>query len=93
MGRAIDMEKDIDMLKAQVKSLEDIVRGMTHTMDGLEEKSSKTEHIDLVDDVKPEEDKDGKKANDKGSSKSGGNTKRSNGSSKDANNKSRNTSK
>ena len=58
MGRAIDMEKDIDMLKAQVKSLEDIVRGMTHTMDGLEEKSSKTEHIDLVDDVKPEEDKD-----------------------------------
>ena len=54
MGRAIDMEKDIDMLKAQVKSLEDIVRGMTHTMDGLEEKSSKTEHIDLVDDVKPE---------------------------------------
>ena len=93
MGRARDMEKDIDVLKKQVKSLEDIVRGMTHTMDGLNEKSSKTEHIDLVDDVKSEEDKDGKKANDKGSSKSSGNTKRSNGSSKDANNKSRNTSK
>ena len=93
MGRALDMEKDIDMLKAQVKSLEDIVRGMTHTMDGLEEKSSITEHIDLVDDVKLEEDEDGKKANNKRSSKSSGNTKRSNGSSKDANNKSRNTSK
>ena len=71
MGRAIDMEKDIDMLKAKVKSLEDIVRGMTHTMDGLSEKSSTTEHIDLVDDVKPEEDKDGKeKANDKRDGKS-----------------------
>ena len=93
MGRALDMEKDIDMLKKQVKSLEDIVRGMTHTMDGLEEKSSKTEHIDLVDDVKPEEDKDGKKANNKTSSKSAGTSSSSTRSSKDANNKPRNTSK
>ena len=93
MGRAIDMEKDIDMLKAQVKSLEDIVRGMTHTMDGLSEKSSTTEHIDLVDDVKLEEGKDGKKANNKTSSKSAGTSSSSTRSSKDANNKSRNTSK
>tara|TARA_R100000152_G_C6758375_1_gene182256 strand:+ start:31 stop:312 length:282 start_codon:yes stop_codon:yes gene_type:complete len=93
MGRAIDMEKDIDMLKAQVKSLEDIVRGMTHTMDGLSEKSSTTEHIDLVDDVKLEEGKDGKKANNKTSSKSAGTSSSSTRGSKDANNKSRNTSK
>ena len=54
MGRAIDMEKDIDVLKKQVKKLEDIVRGMTHTMDSFSEKSTTTEHIDLVDDVKVE---------------------------------------
>ena len=67
MGRAIDMEKDIDALKIQVKKLEDIVRGMTHTMDSFSEKSTTTEHIDLVDDVKVEEEKDNgkEKANDK----------------------------
>ena len=84
MGRAIDMENDITELKAQVKKLEDIVRGMTHTMEGL----STTEHIDLVDDVKVEEDSDGKKANNKTSSKSSGRDKKSNGSSKNKNNKS-----
>jgi len=71
MGRAIDMEKDIDMLKAQIKSLEDIVRGMTYKMDGLEEKSTTIEHVNLVDDVKVEEENDGKeKANDKRDGKS-----------------------
>ena len=94
MGRAIDMEKDIDALKIQVKKLEDIVRGMTHTMDGLTEKSTTTEHIDLVDDVKVEEDKDnGKKANDKGSSESSGPDEKNTRSSKSKNNKSRNASK
>ena len=40
MGRAIDMEKDIDMLKTKVEKLENVVRGMTHTM---EEKKEKTD--------------------------------------------------
>ena len=94
MGRAIDMEKEIDVLKVQVRKLEDIVRGMTHTMDELDEKSTKTTHIDLVDDVKVEEEKDnGKKANNKRSSKSSGTAKTSNGSSKGKNNKSRNSAK
>ena len=95
MGRAIDMEKDIDVLKNRVKKLEDITRGMTHKMDGLNEKATTTEHIDLVDDVKAEEDEDNgkEKANDKGSSKSSGTTKTSNGSSKGKNNKSRNSTK
>ena len=66
---------------------------MTHTMDGLSEKSSTTKHIDLVDDVKAEEDSDGKKANNKGSSKSSGRAKKSNGSSKNKNNKSGNSDK
>ena len=93
MGRAIDMEKDIHELKINVKKLEDIVRGMTHEMDGLSEKSTKTTHIDLVDDVKVEEDSDGKKANNKGSSKSSGRAKKSNGSSKNKNNKYGNSDK
>ena len=71
MGRAIDMEKDIHELKINVKKLEDIVRGMTHEMDGLSEKSTKTTHIDLVDDVKEEDKDNGKEeANDKGDGKS-----------------------
>ena len=64
MGRAIENEKDIDMLKSQVKKLEDIVRGMTHELKCLCEKSTKTTHIDLVDDVKEEETKDGEKEAD-----------------------------
>ena len=70
MGRAIDMERDINALKLKVEKLENVVRGMTHSMDEMSEKSTKTKHIDLVDDVKTEEETDGKeeKANDKGNS-------------------------
>ena len=64
MGRAIDMEKDIDMLKMQVKKLEDIVRGMSHTM-------SETKHIDIVKETKPKESDEKKKANNEGDGKSG----------------------
>jgi len=72
MGRAIDMEKDIDMLKAEFKRLNNIIRGMSSSLNELEEKSTKTKHVDLVDDVKTkEEKKDGKKkANTKGNGKS-----------------------
>ena len=88
MGRAIDMEKDIDILKQDVERLENIVRGMCTILDELEEKSTKTTHIDLVDDVKEEEDNSGEeKANDKGSSKSSGDTKSKHGNSKAKNNK------
>ena len=88
MGRAIDMEKDIDSLKLRVDKLEKIVRGMTHRMDEVSEnmeeisedmgdmsdKATKTKHIDLVDDVKTEEEVNGKeeKANDEGSNTSSG---------------------
>ena len=68
MGRAIDMENDIDALKIRLDKLENIVRGMTHRLDKTDEKSSKTTHIDLT------EVKDGKeeKTNDEGSGKSSG---------------------
>jgi len=51
MGRAIDMEKDIDVLKSKVEKLENQVRGMVSKLDEMDEKSSKTKHVDLVEDV------------------------------------------
>ena len=63
MGRAIDMEKDIDGLKSRVQKLENIVRGMTHTV-------SQREHIDLVVETKPKEANEKKKTNDEGDGKS-----------------------
>ena len=63
MGRAIDMENDIQVLKLQIEKLENTVRGMVsklddlgEDMDEIYEKSSKTKHVDLVEDVKVEED-------------------------------------
>lgn len=55
MGRAIDMENDIYKLTARVETLENQIRGMVSKLDEVEEKSSKTKHIDLVEDVKVEE--------------------------------------
>ena len=88
MGRAIDMEKDIDMLKREVQRLENILRGVCVAIDEMEEKTTKTTHIELVDDVKEEDNSGEEKANDKGSSKSSGNTKSKHGNSKSKNTKS-----
>ena len=82
MGRANEMEKDIEVLKLEVKKLENIVRGMSNSIDEMEDKSTKTTHIDLVDDVKTEEDTNGKKANDKGDSKSNRTANKSSGNTK-----------
>tara|TARA_Y100000310_G_scaffold145511_1_gene144857 strand:+ start:1016 stop:1270 length:255 start_codon:yes stop_codon:yes gene_type:complete len=49
MGRAIDMEKDIDALKLKVEKLDNTVRGMVSKLDELNEKSTKTKHIDLTE--------------------------------------------
>ena len=64
MGRAIDMEKDIDTLKIKVEKLENIVRGMTHKM-------SETKHIDIVEETKEKADGE-KETNDEGNGKSSG---------------------
>ena len=74
MGRAIDMEKDIDALKFKLEKLENTVRGMVSKLDELDEKSTKTKHIDLVEDVGTETEeksvkKETKKANNKGNGK------------------------
>ena len=94
MGRAIDMEKDIDMLKIRLETLEGIVRGIAYSIDEMSEKSTKTTHIDLVDDVKEEEADNGEeKANDEGSSKSSGTINKSNGNAKGKARKPRSSSK
>ena len=63
MGRAIQMEKDVVLLKQNVEKLENIVRGMTHKM-------SETKHIDIIEETKSG-DKDGKKeTNNEGNDKS-----------------------
>ena len=54
MGRAIDMENDIQSLKIKVETLENQLRGMVSKIDEMEEKSSKTKHVDLVEDIKAE---------------------------------------
>ena len=71
MGRAIDMEKQIYVLENRVDKLESIVRGMTYSIDELENKSSKTKHIDIVEETKPKESDEKKKTNNEGDGKSG----------------------
>ena len=65
MGRAIDMENDIDSLKIKVEKLENQVRGMISKIDEISEKSSKTKHIDLVEDVGAEIEDNKKEKDDK----------------------------
>ena len=63
MGRAIDMEKDIYEIKIKLKKLENIVRGMTHTMEDLEET------LDVIideDELKEEKTNVKEKSNDEG---------------------------
>ena len=70
MGRAIDMEKDIDTLKLEVEKLKNTVRGMVSKIDSLNEKSSKTKHIDLVEETKiGEGDAKKEKTNNEGNGK------------------------
>jgi len=77
MGRAIDMEKDIQSLKLKFEQLDSSVRGMMHELEGMSdelyemsEKSTKTKKVDLVDDVKEVKKDVKKKANRKRNGKS-----------------------
>jgi len=73
MGRAIEMERDIDAMKMQLEKLENIVRGMTSTLDSLNQKSTKTKHVDLTEVKNGEEKTDNE--TDGGSSKPSNRTK------------------
>lgn len=80
MGRAIDMERDINMLKKEVERLENIIMGICVTIEEIEENTTKTKKKETVNGKK--------KANNKGSSKSSGNSESGHGHSEDEDNKS-----
>ena len=70
MGRAIDMGKDIVQLKIKIEQIENTLRGMVSKIDGINEKSSKTKHIDLVEETKTGEgDAKKEKTNNEGNGK------------------------
>lgn len=56
MGRAIDMEKDIDVLKRRLDLTEQALSRLITVVDSMEEKGQRVTHVDLVDDVPSEED-------------------------------------
>tara|TARA_R100001594_G_scaffold79139_2_gene113774 strand:- start:4296 stop:4541 length:246 start_codon:yes stop_codon:yes gene_type:complete len=55
MGRAIDMEKDIDKLKAQVDRIDAALAKVIDVIDSMEDKGQRTTHVDLVEDVKSDD--------------------------------------
>ena len=67
MGRAIDMENDIGAMKLKFEKLENTVRGMVSKLDEIDEKSSKTKHVDLVEEVGTEIEDEKSDAEDVGS--------------------------
>ena len=69
MGRAIDMEKDIDVLKLKFEKLENTVRGMVSKLDELNEKGTKTKHVDLTE-VKNEKEETNNEGDDSSSKQS-----------------------
>mgnify|MGYP003681710798 CR=1 FL=1 len=82
MGRANEMEKDIEVLKLEVKKLENIVRGMSSSISDIGNKTTDKKETD-----------NGKKANDEGDGKTSSSTDKSNRSSNGKTKKNRNSSK
>ena len=60
--------KDINKLNGKFDKLENTIRGMLSKLDELDDKSTKTKHIDLTE-IKDDK-KETKKANNKGNGKS-----------------------
>ena len=71
MGRAITMENDIDALSIRLKKAEDALARVIEVVDLMQEKSTKTEHIDLTEKKaktkKEKKDATKKETNDEGS--------------------------
>ena len=78
MGRAIDMEKDINQMKIRLEKVERTLNGMAYTLDEIEEKSSKTKHVDIIKETKKEVTNEEKKTNNEGNGKSSGKSNRGN---------------
>ena len=54
MGRAIDMENDIQKMKVQVDRIDAALAKVIDVVDSMQEKGQRTTHVDLVEDVPSE---------------------------------------
>ena len=54
MGRAIDMEKDIDKLKAEVRTLKTAFEGLASTVDSLKDTSPTKKNVNLHEETRTE---------------------------------------
>ncbi len=52
MGRAIDMEKDIDVLKSKVERLETAFDGLASTVESLQDTAPTKKNVDLHEKTK-----------------------------------------
>ena len=55
MGRAIEMEKDIDKLKVDVAQLKTAFEGLASTVESLQNTAPSNKNIDLHEEVKSED--------------------------------------
>jgi hypothetical protein len=58
MGRAIDMEKDVDSIKLRLDRIEGALSRVIGVVGAMEEKAQQVKHVDLVEDVPSEDDWD-----------------------------------
>ena len=61
MGRAIEMEKDLDILKSDVAQLKTAFEGLASTVESLQNTAPSKKNIDLHEEVKPVKVKKAKK--------------------------------
>ena len=54
MGRAIDMENDMQKLKVQVDRIDAALAKVIDVVDSMQDKGQRTTHVDLVDVVEKE---------------------------------------
>ena len=54
MGRAIDMENDIQKMKVQVDRIDAALAKVIDVVDSMQDKGQRTTHVDLVEDVPSE---------------------------------------
>ena len=67
MGRAIDMEKDIDKMKVQVDRIDAALAKVIDVVDSMQDKGQRTTHVDLVEEevVVTKKDKPKSKSDEK----------------------------
>tara|TARA_Y100001938_G_C7758139_1_gene267280 strand:- start:28 stop:285 length:258 start_codon:yes stop_codon:yes gene_type:complete len=70
MGRAINMENDLDALTIRVKRIEDALEKVIETIDSMQSKSSKVKHVETTKPKKEKKNGVKEKANDEGNGSS-----------------------